>query len=119
MRPTVIGGRFDDRPDAKDACDVRLSYDLLGRSGRSHAALMQQHQAVAEHRRQIEIVQRYYAGGRQAGDQSQDLELVLDIEVVGRFVQQQLGRTLRQGSGDLRALAFTARQCVPALHAVL
>ena len=39
---------------------------------------------VAVHRGQIEVVQRDHGGDRQPGDQVQQVELVLDVEVVGR-----------------------------------
>ena len=56
-----------------------------------------------------------HAGDGQFGDQVQQVELVLDVEVVGRFVQQQLARLLGEGAGDLRALAFAAGKRVPGL----
>ena len=43
----------------------------------------------------------------------QDRELVLDVQVIGRFVEQQYLRALGQGAGDVDTLAFAAGQAVP------
>src|SRR3546814_20352916 len=43
---------------------------------------------IAEHGRQIEVVKRDDAGGRQLADEGEYLQLVLDIEVVCRFVER-------------------------------
>lgn len=48
-------------------------------------------------------------------DQGQQLRLVLDVQVVGGFVQQEFTRLLGQGAGDLHALALAAGQGVPGL----
>lgn len=38
---------------------------------------------------------------------------MLDVQVVGRLVQQEYLRPLRQGAGDVHALALATGQCAP------
>ncbi|GGS52002.1 hypothetical protein GCM10010221_58810 [Streptomyces parvus] len=55
------------------------------------------------------------AGDGEAGDQGEQVQLVLNVEVVRRFVQEEFTGLLGQGAGDLDALAFSAGQGVPGL----
>ncbi len=55
------------------------------------------------------------AGDGEAGDQGEQVQLVLDVEVVRRLVQEEFAGLLGQGAGDLDALAFAAGQGVPGL----
>lgn len=60
-------------------------------------------------------MQRDDAGDGEVGDQGEQVQLVLDVEVVRRFVEQEFVGLLGQGAGDLDALAFAAGQGVPGL----
>ncbi len=62
---------------------------------------------VAEHRREVEIVQGDDAGQWELGDECEQIELVVDVEVVGRLVEQQLAWLLCERTRDLDALAFS------------
>ncbi len=100
---------------AEDAGDQRFGQHLLGRACGHDLALLQHGQVVAEHRCQIEIVQRDDGGEAEFGDQGQDIELMLDIEMVGRLVEQQFAWGLGQRPGDMHPLPLAARQCLPEL----
>ncbi len=88
--------------------------DLLDEGGGEHvggvahghgAAVAQDEEPVAVHRGEVEVVPRNHRGDRQAGDQVGHIQLVLDVEVVGRLVQRQFARFLGEGAGDLGPLA--------------
>lgn len=98
--------------------------DLLDEGGGEHvggvalghgAAVAQDEEPVALHRGEVEVVQRDHRGDRQTGDQVEQVQLVLDVEVVGRLVQQQFARFLGEGAGTLGPLAFAAGEGVPRL----
>ncbi len=55
------------------------------------------------------------AGDGEVGDQGEQVQLVLDVEVVRRLVQEEFAGLLGQGACDLDALAFAAGQGVPGL----
>ncbi len=101
--------------NAEDPADHILRQHLLRRPRGDDLAFLKHRQPVAEHRRQIEIVQRDDAGDAELRDQRENVELMLDIEMVGRLVEQQFARRLRQRSGNMDALALTARQRLPEL----
>ena len=84
-----------------------------------HTAVVEHIQAVAEGRRQVEVME---AGqGRQAEgfDQPQQLQLVARVEVVGRLVEDQQRRLLHQGAGQQHALLFPAGEVGESLALVL
>ena len=61
----------------------------------------------------VEVVQSNHGGHRQCVDHLQDCQLVLDIQVIGRFVQQQDPRALGQGASDVHALTLAAGEAAP------
>lgn len=56
-----------------------------------------------------------HGGDREVCDPVEEVQLVLDVQVVGRFVQQEFAGFLGQSAGDLGALAFAAGEGVPGL----
>lgn len=60
-------------------------------------------------------MQRDDAGDGEVGDEGEQIQLVLDVEVVRRLVQEEFAGLLGQGTGDLDTLAFAAGQGVPGL----
>ncbi len=65
-----------------------------------------------EHGCVVEVVQRDNAGNRQAGDEPHEVNLVLNIEMVGRFIEDQLSRRLCRRPCNMGALLFAARQAL-------
>ena len=63
-----------------------LRQDFGRCAGRNDLAALHDDQLVAKHRRMVEVVQGNDAGDRQTGDEPHQADLVLDIEMVGRFV---------------------------------
>lgn len=59
---------------------------------------------------EIEVVQGDHSGEAEACRQRQNVELVSDVEVVGRFVHDEKVRILGERSGHENALALAARQ---------
>ena len=53
---------------------------------------------------------------RQPGHEPEHPVLVADVEVVGGFVEQQVGRLLSEGAGDQHAVGVGERVCVHAVH---
>ena len=82
----------DMRPDTEDAADQILGEHGLRRSHSNDLSFLELGEIVAEHRRQIEIVQGNDAGDAELRDEREDIELVLDIEVIGRLVEQEFAR---------------------------
>ncbi len=68
---------------------------------------------VAVRHGEVEVVQGDHVGGRQARNEVQQVKLVLNVEVVGGFVQEELSGLLGEGAGYLGALAFATGQGVP------
>jgi hypothetical protein len=60
----------------------------------------------------VEVVQRDNAGNRQAGDEPHEVNLVLNIEMVGRLIEDQLSRRLWRRPCNMGALLFAARQAL-------
>ena len=77
---------------------------------------MQQQRLVAEMRRQIDVVQHHDQRGLfvadAAADQFQHRDLVVEVEMRQRFVEQIDARLLHQQGGQRHALAFAAGQRV-------
>lgn len=93
--------------DPEDVPKQRLRQDGGGVPGCHDAAILQHRDQVAEGGCEVEIVHRDDAGHPKAFDERQDLDLMLDVEMVCRFVQQKLARLLGKRAGDLGALALT------------
>ena len=67
-------------------------------------------------RREVEVVQHHHdrgaAAGVELGEQVEHLDLVGDVEVGRRLVEQQQVGALREGHRDPHPLALAARQLV-------
>lgn len=61
----------------------------------------------------VEVVQRDQRRHLQLTHQPQDRQLLVDVEVVCRLVQQQDPRLLRQRAGQMDALALASRKPLP------
>lgn len=105
--------RGDDAFHPEDGGYSRRRQNLPRRTDRNHLAPVHDGDAIAEHGGVIKIVQRRHDGQALPAHQIEQADLVTDIEVVGRFVQKQDMRLLRQCAGDMQALAFAAGKMVP------
>ncbi len=107
----VTGGKaFAAGLDLKGARDGVFRQDLPGRAKALRLAVLQQKQIVTKIDRKIEVMHRDDDGQWQVPDQIEDLELMPDIQMVRRFVEDQKTGLLRQGAGDNDALALAARE---------
>lgn len=86
--------------------------DVGGRARGGDLAVAQYVETVAVVRGQVEVVQGHQDRRGQSSQGTEDVQLVPDVEVVGRFVQDQQGRLLGQGTGDEHALAFAAGELI-------
>ncbi len=82
--------------------------DLVRRPVGDDAALAQHVQAVAVVRGEVQVVQGEQGAGAEGGHQGEDVELVADVEVVGRLVEDEQGRLLHERPRDQDALSLTA-----------
>src|SRR5690606_7447297 len=85
---------------------------LGGRPGGHDLAVAQHVQTVAVVGGQIQVVQREQHRRGQPPQGTQDVQLVPDVQVVGRFVEDQQRGPLGEGAGDEHPLAFAAGQPV-------
>jgi hypothetical protein len=113
VRAVVRSGAGHGGADAIDVRDELFREDFLDRPGGHHLSLVQDHHVIAVHRRQVEVVQCHDAREAQARYQGQEVQLMLDVEVVRRFVEEEFARFLGEGAGDLDPLAFTAGERAP------
>jgi hypothetical protein len=118
-RPGV--GVLDDQDVGAVGLADRLGREhRAGRAGRHHPARGQHVDAVAEQRGQAQVVQRREHGDAESGDDLEDLDLVVDIEVVGRLVQDEVVGFLGQRPCYQNELLLAAGQgVVPALGHLL
>ena len=95
---------------------MTLGKDVLGRTVGVDTPFLQHHQPVAVLRREIEIVGHTQYGepvaGAHVAKQIEDLDLVVQVQEGGRFVQEKDRWLLRQCTGDDDALPFAAGQFV-------
>jgi len=88
--------------------------DCRGRAQRRDAAVFQEHEPVAILGRQIQIVEHgnhgQAIGTIQPRDQVENRQLVRQIEMVGRLVEQKNLRLLSQAHGDQRPLPLAAAE---------
>ena len=80
---------------------------LERRTQRHHLSAIHDRQAITG-QGLIEVVQGDDGGDRQLMHEPENLQLPLDIQMIGRLIQQQDLRPLCQGPGDVRALTFSA-----------
>lgn len=89
-------------------CDLRIHLVYLpdkirgqhfpGSSLGNDTAFFQRINTIAEHRCDIQVVDSGYHSRRQIFYDPHDLELVGNVQMVGRFIQDQAGRLLSQRS---------------------
>ncbi|WP_338118599.1 MULTISPECIES: hypothetical protein [Paracoccus] len=103
-----IPGPVEIAAHAEHICQQVGGQDLIRGALGDDAPALQHQQPVAELRGVVQVVQRHDAGQAKPRDQVQQLQLMLDVQVVGGFVQEQFPGFLGQGAGDLDALAFAA-----------
>src|SRR5450830_2119112 len=85
----------------------------LGHGAGQPAAVAHQQQRMGRDAvRQVQVMAYHHHGfilfAAQLRQQAHDADLVRQVQRIGRFVQQQQGRILRQHGGDRHALAFAA-----------
>ncbi len=89
----------------------QLGGQHFGRRADGHqTALVEHAEAVAEGRRQVEVVEAGQRRQAQCLDLAQQFELVARVEVVGRLVEDQHLRLLHQGTGEQSALLLATRE---------
>ncbi len=83
----------------------QVGVEHLGRRALGDDAAAVEHvEAVAEGRRQVEVVEARQGAQAEAAQQAQKLQLVARVEVVGRFVEDQQARLLNQRASQQGAL---------------
>lgn len=83
----------------------QVGIEHLGRRALGDDAPAVEHvEAVAEGRRQVEVVEARQGAQAEAAQQAQKLQLVARVEVVGRFVEDQQARFLDQRASQQGAL---------------
>ncbi|MDE4082066.1 MULTISPECIES: hypothetical protein [Enterobacter cloacae complex] len=85
-----------------------------GRAGGRYAPGLQKDQPLAVVGRQIKIVQGHHHRERQVRNKPHQLQLVLNVQVVCRLIEQQYPGPLRQRTRNLASLTFPAGQMLPA-----
>ena len=89
-----------------------------GQPGAHHRAAAQQDQVVGDGGGLVEVVQHDADGDAvlvgEVADQVEDLDLVAQVEVGGRLVEQQDAGLLREAGGQPDALQLAAGQLVDA-----
>ena len=105
--------------DDQDVGAVGLPDDVGGdhgpwRAARGELTAGDQVHGVAEQRGQAEVVDRGQHRDAERRDKLEDLDLVADVEVIGRLVQDQVIGALGDGLGDQHPLLFAAGQRVEA-----
>ena len=86
---------------------------------RDNFALLHHDQRIAEHGSMVQIMQRNDAGNGQCRHQTHQTHLMLDVQMIGGLVQEELLRFLRQGSRDVGTLTFATGHVLPAVQALV
>ncbi|CAM5285756.1 hypothetical protein SMICM304S_09478 [Streptomyces microflavus] len=105
VRPARPGLR---PPGPRTCSSMQFLGDDLGRGAARYHPARLHHGDPVEHRGEVEVVQGDDAGEGQFGDQGEQFQLVLDVQVVRRLVQEEFAVLLGERAGDLDALAFAA-----------
>ena len=103
----------DGHPDPEHLEDHLGVENVVGLSPRRQPAVVEQDQLLAVLRGHVEVVEHHDDGPArrvEAAEQLHDLQLVVEVEVVERLVEQQDRRLLGQGLGDEGPLALAARE---------
>ena len=94
----MVGARLDPRVHSEHVTQQSFCNDRTGGSACDDAAFVQHHQLITEHGGMVEVMQRDDAGQRSLCHPPQQLDLMLDLKMVCRLVQQDLGRGLSQSA---------------------
>src|SRR5260221_7431831 len=97
-----------------DAVDGREQYRIEHRiswAERLYAPAVDEADAVAPARRNVDVVERRDDGDTKRRRDVQQFELMTDIEMIGWLVEDQERRVLRKRPGEQDPLSFAARQC--------
>jgi hypothetical protein len=110
------GVGHDAAAQAEDVLDDRLGEDLGRCAGGDDPSSLERDEVVGVAGRQVEVVQDgddgRAAGAVEVDEQVEHLDLVGDVEVGGRLVEQEHVGVLRERHGDPDPLALAARQLV-------
>ena len=117
MGSSVVGAGFYPGFHAEDLPHENLAQNRLRRALSHELAPVENQELVAEHGSVVEVMHGDDGGRARSPKPAQQLDLVLDIEVIGRLVEQQSHAASAPGRGRVDALAFTARQALPVLIA--
>ena len=85
-------------------------HHLVGGSGADHVPRVEEDEVVAVTGGQVEVVQHDHRAGFQVLDESEDVVLVADVQVVGGFIEEQVVGFLGEGPGDQDTLFLAAGQ---------
>ena len=80
------------------------------------AARLEHDDPVAEYGGEVQIVQRDDARQVEVAHHAQDPDLIMDVEMVGRFIQKEYAWRLRQCAGNVDALLLATREGLPELR---
>lgn len=97
----------------KDVPEQLPGQHIFRRARRDDFSCLQNEQLIAKHCRMVQVVQCDDAGHREFGNEPQKADLVVDVEMVRRFVQDELFRRLGKRTGKVGALLFPTRQALP------
>lgn len=118
-RPTCDRMAIDERGDAEHIAQQCIGQHVGRRAGRDDAPVREHVKPVAVRGREIEIVNRRERGDAEAPHAREQFELVTEIEVVGRLVEEQQFGLLNKRARQQRALLFSTRQRRETLRAAL
>ena len=93
-------------------CEHFLCDDLARRSHALDAPRLHDDEEVGEHRREIHIVQRSDHADMKPPHQAQQMQLVPDVEMVRRLIEDEQLRLLHKAACEHDALLLAARECV-------
>ena len=105
----MAGGGFDLRhSNLVNRSEPFRLQDIPGSAGSLQSAVVQQMDSVAVTGREVKVVQHQHHGALKAADQLQKAVLIIQVEMVGGFIQQEARRGLAQCPGDHRTLYLSA-----------
>ena len=96
--------------DRKGVRDRLSGEDLLGSPEGDHPTGLHHAGPGRKGRGQVDVVQRGDDGDAEAAEQPEDLELMTDVEMVRRLVENEQPGFLRQGAGNQHPLLLAARK---------
>src|SRR5262249_14943538 len=110
-RPSVAA--FDAQSRRKDGQPPSVIESGVGRHVANDAAISEDDQARAEREGEVDVVgdgETTRAALAFVAQHAEAVQLLIDVEVGGRFVQQEQGSLLREARGEKDALTLAAAQ---------